>query len=64
MLRTAEGLVRSAKACLEFVGRELVAKKPEQENFSDCGIYLLHYVEKILETRANYPNICNHHMEI
>ena len=22
-------------------------KKPEQENFSDCGIFLLHYVEKI-----------------
>ena len=24
-------------------------KKPEQENFSDCGIYLLHYVEKIFQ---------------
>ena len=24
-------------------------KKPEQENFSDCGIFLLHYVEKIFK---------------
>lgn len=29
-------------------------KKPEQENFSDCGIFLLHYVEKIFESLPQF----------
>jgi len=29
-------------------------KKPEQENFSDCGIFLLHYVEKIFESLPHF----------
>ena len=29
--------------------RTIVPKKPEQDNGSDCGLFLLHYVEKIFE---------------
>ena len=29
--------------------KTLRPEKPEQENFSDCGIFLLHYVEKIFK---------------
>ena len=28
--------------------------KPEQTNYSDCGIYLLHYVEKIFNRSDFY----------
>merc|ERR1719153_127021 len=28
--------------------------KPEQHNYSDCGIYLLHYVEKIFASVAQF----------
>ena len=28
--------------------------KPQQENFSDCGIYLLHYTEKIFARYSKY----------
>ena len=27
----------------------MTPKKPEQDNYSDCGIYLLEYVEKIFK---------------
>jgi len=29
-------------------------RKPEQENFSDCGIFLLHYVEKVFHSVAQF----------
>ena len=35
----------------EFTARKMKTIRPNQplqENFSDCGIFLLHYVEKIL----------------
>ena len=36
----------------EFSGKEMKTVrpiKPEQENFSDCGIYLLHYIEMMFK---------------
>ena len=30
--------------------KTLRPKKPEQENFSDCGIFLLQYVENMFKT--------------
>jgi hypothetical protein len=29
-------------------------KKPLQDNFTDCGVYLLHYVEKIFSKYSTY----------
>jgi len=34
--------------------RTLRPIKPEQHNYSDCGIYLLHYVEKIFSSVAQF----------
>jgi len=34
--------------------RTLWPVKPEQPNYSDCGIYLLHYVEKIFNSVAQF----------
>ena len=34
--------------------RTLWPVKPEQHNYSDCGIYLLHYVEKIFASVAQF----------
>ena len=34
--------------------RTLWPVKPEQHNYSDCGIYLLHYVEKIFSSVAQF----------
>ena len=34
--------------------RTLWPVKPEQPNYSDCGIYLLHYVEKIFSSVAQF----------
>ena len=34
--------------------RTLWPTKPEQPNYSDCGIYLLHYVEKIFSSVAQF----------
>jgi len=34
--------------------RTLRPVKPEQQNYSDCGIYLLHYVEKIFSSVAQF----------
>ena len=34
--------------------RTLWPVKPEQHNYSDCGIYLLHYVEKIFTSVAQF----------
>ena len=34
--------------------RTLRPKKPEQENGSDCGIYLLYYVEKMFSRYVSY----------
>ena len=41
--------------------RTLRPKKPEQENGSDCGIYLLHYVEMIFQNPQQFlwPNLPN-----
>ena len=34
--------------------RTLRPNKPEQENFTDCGIYLLYYVEKMFSRYVSY----------
>ena len=34
--------------------RTLRPVKPEQHNYSDCGIYLLHYVEKIFSNVVQF----------
>ena len=34
--------------------RTLLPVKPEQHNYSDCGIYLLHYIEKIFSSVAQF----------
>ena len=34
--------------------RTLRPVKPEQHNYSDCGIYLLHYIEKIFDSVAQF----------
>ena len=41
--------------------RSLHPMKPEQHNYSDGGIYLLHYVEKIFNSVAQFywPEIIN-----
>ena len=39
--------------------RTLRPKKPEQENFSDCGIYLLYYVEKMFGRYECFINCLN-----
>ena len=36
----------------EFTSKEMKTvrpQKPEQENYSDCGIYLLHYIEMMFK---------------
>eukprot|EP00092_Neocalanus_flemingeri_P033060 GFUD01035954.1.p1 GENE.GFUD01035954.1~~GFUD01035954.1.p1 ORF type:complete len:1471 (+),score=415.21 GFUD01035954.1:79-4491(+) len=41
----------------EFSSKEMKTvrpKKPEQENYSDCGIYLLHYIEMMFKSVAQY----------
>ena len=47
-----EGSKQPDVECPDFSSKMMKTirpKKPEQENFSDCGIYLLHYVEKIFQ---------------
>jgi len=44
--------------------RTVQLRKPEQENWSDCGIFLLHYVEKIFQNVDQFlwpslPNLSN-----
>jgi len=51
-----------AKMCgdeeeFEFSSKEMRTvrpSKPEQENYTDCGIYLLHYIEKMFTSVAQY----------
>jgi len=41
----------------EFTSKEMRTvrpQKPEQENYSDCGIYLLHYIEMMFKSVAQY----------
>jgi len=40
-----------------FSGREmrlLKPEKPQQQNYTDCGVFLLHYVEKMFQSVAQY----------
>ena len=37
--------------------RTVRPKKPEQENYTDCGIYLLKYIEKMFERLVIYIQI-------
>lgn len=41
--------VKGVKPLTFFEFRRVIAKVPAQENTSDCGVYLVHYVEQILK---------------